>query len=398
MSTIPLPRRAGTTPARAGVEHRLRLWCGTEQVDFRLLIESLAGHIRPLDPGQPLSRRLPSGLALAAGGREAELATPPLPVSATSLRRIDDVLRDERTELRDRVSAYGVDRVGGRSTHLNVSVPDDELLELGREFVRTCVPTLALVTEPHASPGVVVRPRRGRLELECDYVEGRRLVAALTLYVACVTGLRHGSVPPAGRGPRVEASRERFGWFVMPDEVSDLADLPRVWSWARPWAAGLGLDPGPVDELLRQGPRPSAPSPCSFGRSESSDHGVDGRPRTLRGGVTAETEWLTWEHAVWLFRSPSGNECRFVVRTDRESAFLDNLDRGELDLPLQRMLRRSVVRRQLLVHAQLGDGGLFHDVRPGALVPPERRMDGSVPPVSRWAARRDLHRSARHAG
>ena len=174
--------------------------------------------------------------------------------------------------------------------------------------------------------------------------------------------------------------------------------LAEVWSWARTWADELGLDPRPVEELLDQDAHPAAPSPCTFGRSGCSTPVTDARPRVLGGGITAETEWLTWEHAVWLFRAPSGHECRAVVRTDQEAEFLDDLDHGALDLALARMLRRPVVRRQLLVNADLGDGGLFHDVRPGALVPAERLVDGSVPVVSRRAARRDLHRSSRRAG
>ena len=186
-----------------GVEHELRLWRGAEQVDFRLLIEGLVSDIRALDPGDPRARRLPSGVALTADGREAELATPPVVVSAAAPGFVDDVLREERTELRDLAATYGVDRVSGFSTHLNVTVPDDRAVEIGRRLVETCARGLAAITEPDGSQGVFVRPRRGRLELGCEYAEGQRLVAVLTLFSACVTGLWHGRPPVLGPAPRL---------------------------------------------------------------------------------------------------------------------------------------------------------------------------------------------------
>ena len=78
---------------------------------------------------------------------------------------------------------------------------------------------------------------------------------------------------------------------------------------------------------------------------------------------------------------------------EQEGDFLRALDSGALDTPVERMLRRRGIRRRLVVNAQIGQPGLWHDVRPGALVPAERGPDGSVPRVSRRLARRDLLRS-----
>ena len=384
---------SGDVPLAIGVEHELRLWRGREQLDFRLLIERVAGAIAPLDPGDPRSRRLPSGVAVTADGWEAELATPPLPISCDAPELVDLLLRDERTELRGVSAAHGVEQVTGFSTHLNISVDDDRVVAVGRQFAESCLVAVAQLTEPPDSQGAFVRPRRGRLEIGLEYVEGPRLVEALVLSAACVSALCAGAATPCAPAPPVmTASREKFGWFVAPSELHDEGALSRVSEWARPAAIALGLDPGIIDHALDTGPRQCPASDCTFGHTGVSLSSVNTGARCLGGGVTAETEWLTWHHAVWAFRHRSGRTCRAVVPTDLEAPFLKALDAGQLDLELARMLRRPVSRRQLLVSAQLGPGvELFHDVRPGALVPAERNPDGSLPRVSRRAARRQLH-------
>jgi hypothetical protein len=398
--SLPLPRSAATQ--RIGVEHELCLWREDERVDFRQLITQLAGGIRPLDPGDPRARRLPSGVALTADGWEAELATPPVPIDATAPHRIDELLRSERTELRALSSSYGVTRVSGFSTHLNISVPDDRAVEIARAFVDHCLVALATVIEPASTHGLLVRPRRGRLEIGGEYVEGPNLVAGLTLLAGCVRGLLEGTTPACARPPEALAAREKFGWFVPPGGLHDADVLAEVWSWAGPWARREGLDLEPVDALV-DGVRPLRhrrwldPSRCSFGNDAAWSENLSSGPRELRDGIHAETEWLTWQHAVWLFRDSEGRECRAVVPADRERDFLDGLDSGRLDPVLSRMLRRRLLRRRLLVNAQIDDGGLWHDVRPGALVPAERQADGSVPRVSVGAARR-AHLRAQRTG
>jgi hypothetical protein len=358
------------------------------------VIGLVAGNLPPLDPGDPRARRLSSGVALTADGREAELASPPLPVAFDTPRQIDALLRSERTELRDLVLAHDVTGISGFSTHLNVSVPDDRAVEIGEQLVATCALGLAAVTEPTGSLGVFVRPRRGRLEFGCEYVEGPLLVAALTLFAACVIGLEEGSTLPRGRCPSRVASREKFGWFVEPSALGNAAELSETWGWAREWCLASGLDPAPVD-VLADGAGIARSDECSFGEPEFDAAVGDTGPRMLADGLRATTEWLTWQHVVWVFCDRGGAQFRAVVPTDQESDFLRDLDAGHLDHLLERMMRRSGVRRHLLVNAQLTGAGLWHDVRPGALVPAERLSDGTVPRVSRRAARRS-HRRARH--
>lgn len=392
---------------RMGVEHELRLWHGPEQADFRLLVGRLAGSLPTLDPGDPRARRLPSGVSLTADGREAELATPPLPLGADTPLRIDALLRRERTELRDRAAdGHGVTTVTGFSSHLNISVDDRRVVALGRAFADLCAPAFAALVEPPGSSGLLVRPRRGRLEVGCEYVEGEHLVAALTLLAACAAGVANASAPPLRQLPVMVPSREKFGWFLPPGRLSDEDALLDVWSWARPWARLLGLDVEPVDELVdRPDRRRDDTAGCSFGDAGADDaleptaggRAAPGQgpgcpaahvgPRVLGCGLEAATEWLTWSHVVWRIGDLAGRECRAVLPVEREAEFLSRLDAGSLDRALTRFLRRRP-RRDLLVHAQLGTALLWHGIRPGALVPAERRLDGTVPRVSRRRARR----------
>jgi hypothetical protein len=158
------------------------------------------------------------------------------------------------------------------------------------------------------------------------------------------------------------------------------------------WCLSSGLDPDPVD-VLANGAGIARSDECTFGETTDAAGGDTG-PRMLTNGLRAATEWLTWHHVVWVFCDPAGARFRAVVPADQEGDFLRDLDAGRLDHQLERMMQRRAVRRQLLVHAQLTEAGLWHDVRPGALVPAERLPDGTVPRVSSSAARRS-HRRAR---
>ena len=404
-------------PVRAGIEHEYVVWADGAQADFRVLLPQVAGHLRSLDPGDPRVRRLPSGMSLTADGREAELATPPVPWATGAPQRLDRLLASERSELARTLAAHGTgDRLSGFSTHVNLSVPDDRVVELGRTFARTCGLAVAAAAEPRTSAGLLVRPRRGRLEIGGEYAEGGHLVALVTFVGAAVGALLDGSPPPASLPePLVVPSREKFGWYLpvegayaallaSPTEARRV--LADAWAWARPSCVGAGVDPGPVDGLVAGGrlrledDRPA--DECTVGETPSAvphgsgQEGPDTGPRRLAGGLLAETVWLTWQHAVWGFFDGS-RAVYAVLPAGQEAEFLAGLDAGRYDDDVRRLLARRHPRRRLLVNAQLAGAAWWHEVRPGALVPAERTPDGSVPPVSyRRAARQ--HRAATRAG
>jgi hypothetical protein len=393
---------------RAGVEHELRVWAGAEQVDFRQALPLVAGGLRALDPGDPRARRLPSGVVLTADGREAELATPPVPWAGDAPTRLDALLAAERAELAVRVAAAcGADRLTGFSTHVNVSVPDDRVVDVGRRFARSCALATAVVAEPASSSGLLVRPRRGRLEVGGEYAEGEDLVALLTFVGSAVSALVAGSPPPDLPDPVVEPAREKFGWYLPPDgpyadlltgELHGAGLLGTAWEWARPWCVRDGIDPAPVDRLVAGAPLRLAQhhrdagactvsSPSDVPRPPTTSTG----PRRLADGTEAEALWVTWSHVVWRF-ARGGRTAYAVLPVDDEEDFLVRLDGGGLDADIRQELGRRLGRRRLLVHADLDGRVWWHAVRPGALVPAERTRDGLVPRVSRLRAGRQLRR------
>jgi hypothetical protein len=342
-------------------EHTVR--DGGSQVDFRTLLPRLTAGIRSLDPGDPRARRLPSGLALTADGWEAELVSPPVSAAAVGYRELETVLARGRDELLRELGRC-VDRpaLDGFSTHLNVSVPDDEVVRIGWEFARRCAPAVMGITERDESPGMLVRPRRGRLEVCSEFVDGESLVQAVDVVVACAAGLLRGDLPPVVIDDPMPA-REKFGWFIAGGARADLS------GWVSEQPVGLATEP---EHLVT--------------------HAV---PRSV-DGIDAETLWLTWTHVVWsLTDLDRGRSVYAVLRTEQEREFLDALASGALTGLVRRAMSRLGPRRRLLVHADADPAAVWHDVRPGALVPAERSRDGSVPAVDRRAARADLSRTRR---
>ncbi len=397
------------TDVRVGVEHELRVWAGSVQVDFRRVLPRVAGNLRALHPGDPRARRLPSGVVLTADGQEVELASPPVRWGAAAPRAVDALLAAERAVLAERLAeVVGADRLSGFSTHVNVTVPDDRVVDVGRRFVRYAGLATALVAEPATSSGLLVRPRRGRLEVGGEYAEGEHLVAWMTFLGSAAAALLANVPPPRLPQPVVAPSREKFGWFLpVEGPYADLIQgrepgtelLATAWSWARPWCLRDGVDPTPVDRLVAGAPlrlqvRTSSPDACTTSAPEHVPvlSSPDTGPRQRPDGIDAETLWLTWDHVVWVF-GDGNRHVHAVLPVEDEEDFLARLDAGRYDEVLRRELRRRLGRRRLLVHADVGRHLWWHAVRPGALVPAERGPGGAVPHVSRRRAATQLRES-----
>jgi len=269
-------------------------------------------------------------------------------------------------------------RLVGFSTHVNVSVPDGEAVWVAELFARTCAAAFSAVVGPASQSGVLVRPRRGRLEVGCDHLAGSELLAAVAVVAACVRGLLSGERPPTDQESVVVPSREKFGYFVAAHGLAPPA--PSVLTWVGDHVRALGLPPisGPAAGRYEQLGRE---------RELTRDSFQELGPRE-RCGVRLSSAWLTWEHAVWSVHSPSmGRTCFAVVPAAAEPAFLAALDAGHFDEALHRVLVR---RRQriLVTYDQIQGPSLWSGLRPGALVPAERSADGSVPKVRRSNAMR----------
>lgn len=366
---------------QAGVEQEYQVWEGARQQDFRPILEHCARHLVCRDPSDPRARRLAGGLGLTADGWEAELVTPPLPLSPAGLRDTSARIADGESRL---AAELGPARLVGFSTHLNVSALDPTVVETARLFALTCSSLVSALVEPSERTGVLVRPRRGRLEVGCDHLTGAALLAGLAVVAGCVRGLERGARPPAVTEARVVPSREKFGFFVTPEAMA--APDPALVRWVDAHVLSLGLPSVGPGALGRYAGLLGASGETTW---SDGDRG----PRE-RSGLRLSCAWLTWRHAVWSVHDPVRDVTRYaVLPAAAESTFLTRWDDGKLDEVLTRAMHSSR-RRILYLHRQITCPAIWTDVRPGALVPAERLADGSVPRVRRGAARRDFARRA----
>lgn len=418
-----LGRRLDARPApeacRVGVEHELQVWGPAGQQDFRLLIGRVAGVVGVQHPGDPRARWLASGLALTADGWEAELVTPPVSLSHAAPAEIASMLDVERHRLLN--SLREVDRharLVGFSTHVNVSVDDRVVVGVAREFASRCAVAAGLLLDGAGSPGVLVRPRRGRLEICGEYATGEDLAAGIVFVAAAAAMLvAPGAELPAVGNWRVDPARERFGFFVGRDATgSDLYGAGRrasvsvagrtvlaqdhletVWSLVRHHAVALGLDPTPVDERVlgvvplpverpATGPEPDLTQVTSG--SSTSEEGVTGERLTLldpdtrarrRGAMLLSPVWLTWSTVAWRCEDTErGRSVYAVMPVEAEQGFLQQLDAGALDALLARSIRRRAHRRVLTSADNTRRPDVWRGLRPEALVPAERDPAGRI--------------------
>ena len=78
----------------------------------------------------------------------------------------------------------GVPEVRGYSTHLNVSVPLGREWEVATALSTAVGPALILLMEARSSPGLLLRPRRGRIEIGSEYIDDEDQLAAASVFLA----------------------------------------------------------------------------------------------------------------------------------------------------------------------------------------------------------------------
>lgn len=318
---------AGTAGRRFGVEQEFVVKVDGAQVDFARWARRGRVPGRRLDRGDPHAHRQATGGVLTADGQEAEIATPPARLAPGFTR----VVRRDLDALRHTLAySVGTADVAGVSTHLNVEVADHHVVRTARRFTREHSGALMLLLDRAGSPGLLVRPRRGRLELGGEYAVGHQLAAASVFAAAAATQCRTRAPRAPLVRPRVEPARERFGWYV--DRTAFGADLydggrgARVgryrgqdlldWSWERVRAHALRIaspeEVGLVDAMVTG----AHPLPCA-----QPDPDPPAAPvATSSLDLTVDRAWhrlelcpvlFTWEHAV--FRLGDGERERIVT-------------------------------------------------------------------------------------
>ena len=204
-------------PRVLGAEHEFEVHAGSESVDFRTLLPELTLDGRRLDPGDPNAVRCRWGGVITADGKEAEIAIPPVELRPGAVGEVLDLLSVGRSALETALTAHDLSlRLTGYSTHLSVEVPDRRVKRLARRFARAYALDVILLVDRADSPGLLVRPRRNRLELGGEFVDGDDLGAALvfcsTAAIALERATRRDGPPPLL--VRLERAVERYGWFV----------------------------------------------------------------------------------------------------------------------------------------------------------------------------------------
>ena len=357
----------------AGVEHEYRVSRQDVPADFRAVVDTL-GVAERLDPGDPHAHRGTWGGVITADGREAEVATPPVPIEPG----FADVLCTWAARGRELVlDADATLTLDGYSTHLSVEVDDATVCRVAGLFTSRFAPAMMLMLDRGHSPGLLVRPRRGRLELCGEFVDGDALVAALVFAAgasrACAAGATDRRarrlLPPAVR-LRPERAVERFGTYVdrrafgtdlyahgrrarlrtRRSSMTAQTQLEAAWAAARDHVLGhtTPAELALVDAVVT-GRRPipleaaAAMPPVRRQRATAMDDAscvylglVSSRARPT---FAVDVHAATWD--VTVFRvSHEGSQLFVTIPRPYLAGFVHSLDAGRLDRMLDEALRR----------------------------------------------------------
>jgi hypothetical protein len=386
-----------------GIEHEYRVLDGDRQLDFAPLLHTLKVEGLRLDPTDPNAYRTAWGGLVTSDGREAEVAIAPVALRPGCTSELEWRTLVAHDALASALPSHL--RLDGYSTHLNLEVDDDDVVAAGRLFVKRFAPAMMLMLDRETSPGLLVRPRCGRLELGGEYCQGDQLRAAATFAaaggLACAAAVRSREarrhLPRAVRS-RVRPSNIRAGWYIDRRAFgSDLyehgrstrlrwgagrtwtaqAHLYETWDRARPMVEPLldGSELLLVDRVidgtialpLEGGPTTAGGSPAA--RPENAFEDVV-RPR-VRPRYRVEPVSIAWDAVVFAVRGTrDGVAC---IPRSALAQFVADLDAGRLDEQIAGFLASAPQGRVLQSSDQTGSPGLFDELAsPGSIVPPER--------------------------
>ncbi|MCU1359649.1 MAG: hypothetical protein JWN99_938, partial [Ilumatobacteraceae bacterium] len=146
---------------------------------------------------------------------EAEIATEPIDLTPGFVGRAVTATADAERALRQACPADH--DLTGFSTHISVSWDPRRDDRLSRTWARIFAPIMMLLLDRPTSPGLIVRPRPGRLELCGEYASGQQLAAAVAFAVASVLTIEQA--PPKSLRPlfvdmALVPALDRYGWYV----------------------------------------------------------------------------------------------------------------------------------------------------------------------------------------
>ena len=210
---------------RVGVEHEFVVRCNDATLDFRTVLPDLFPGVVRADPADPYAIRHGCGV-ITADAAEAEVATPPVTIRSGFAMETAVAAANVQQHMIEACPAGFV--FSGYSTHISVSWSPRRDDWLARRWALTFGPAMMLILDSPTSPGLLVRPRPGRLELCGDYCDGPRLAGAVAFAAASVAHLlRVGAraMRPFVVDAALQPARDRYGWYL--DRAAFGADLYR---------------------------------------------------------------------------------------------------------------------------------------------------------------------------
>ena len=395
-------------PPHLGLEQEYALIEHEKQIDFGPVVDRTGFSGKRLHPTNSRAFQTPSGLLLMADGSVAEAASPPVPLANAFVETLEQWAALGRTSLEETLEADQY--LFGGSTHLSVEVDQELNDQLCRCYAETFAPALMLLMDNTDSPGLLIRPRPNRTELCGEFVQGRRLRAAIALAAGSVLatqdwlrGEPDAEVPPALK-VTLERGRQRKGWYVDrrafgPDlyrkgrtarlrqgdgtRVSAQAHLQTCWRIARAALVKRGIE---VDDLSAADIVVAGlvPLPSEYEDLDDAAQPIPRSDATLhdrilnpgkRPDFDVEPVSGTWDYTAFEVRSdtppvegpkPAATARRAIVNVPAPQieSFLDELDRGTLDGVIGEYLAAEPSDRVLASSEQTTTPGIYDSVDP----------------------------------
>jgi hypothetical protein len=157
------------------------------------------------------------GRVITSDGAEAEIATPPVRTRPGFTAQLEAWAQTGEAELR-RAVPRGVE-LDGYSAHFSATMPAKLNDRVCRLYAETFAADLMLLMDRIDSPGLLVRPRPGRIELCGEFIKDEPLAAAFVAGStrACAAAVRRRNARTA-LPPRLEVrlarAVHRYCWYV----------------------------------------------------------------------------------------------------------------------------------------------------------------------------------------
>lgn len=400
-----------------GVEHEFGVFEDGKQIDFSERIHDLQIPGSTLHPTNKDMFFTADGFAVIADGVVAEVATPPVTVEPSSVTSVATWAESARLELLRMTP--GLDMYGG-STHISISTgPNDRLSTL---YARTFAAALMLLMDQPTSPGMLIRPRPGRLELCGEFVVGASLADAALFALGSVAAVEahiEGTrdALPDFLDVTLERGRRRYGWYVDREAFGSdlyergrdtklrLADgslmkgqdfLEACWDRARSYAARVAT-PKELNNLDRviDGRDPLPMEAGSFGEVPKNPdrqvHDIGAAVSVLRTPIHSLTPAAaTWDWVAWEVSNKTDSIVATVPRP-LISRFIQQTTAGRLDDSFGIAIAANAQLAALQTVDQTASAGLFSAIKTGpALLPVDRYGIGNAPASSTRLGKKDI--------